>query len=185
MDKIIRDEYVYSRIGMALMSAQRVEFITGQLLQYLIEFDKVFYGITSDEFFNASKKSKNARMMLGQIFGLLKLNPQFSLTDEMDDYLKQRNLLVHGFWKEYLHSYSEEQKESAIQFCNALGKASEQLESFFKGFMYFLALRHVKDRDQLDAQLRKWDNDFIYFMEKAAERKDLNISKSTTNVNNK
>jgi hypothetical protein len=30
---------------------------------------------------------------------------------------------------EYLGDYSGEQKENAIAFCNALGKASQQLES--------------------------------------------------------
>jgi hypothetical protein len=68
------NEYVYSQIGKISISPQRVESIKGQLLQYLIEFNKIFYGITLNEFFNISKKSENAKLMMhGQIFGLLKL----------------------------------------------------------------------------------------------------------------
>ncbi|MBE5318615.1 hypothetical protein IM793_05575 [Pedobacter sp. MR2016-19] len=168
---MINENFVYSRIGMALVSAQRVEFITGELLKYLVEYDKVFHGITSEEFYNASKKSKNARMMLGQIFGLLKLNPQFSINDEMDTYLKQRNLLVHGFWHNCLNTKSETQSKIAVDFCNTFGKLSNKLESFFKGFMYFLALRHVKDNDHLDEGFKSWDNDFEFFMSQVKQNK--------------
>lgn len=171
---MVNQNLVYSRIGMALISAQRVEYLTGLLLEYLIEFDKTFHDITSEEFYDASKKSKNTRRMLGEIFGLLKLNPQFSLEDEMNEYLKQRNLLVHGFWKTYLNTKSEAQAKTAIDFCNSFGKLSNHLESFFKGFLYFLALRHVKDRDHLDADMKKWDDDFDYFMERAKEKKTNN-----------
>jgi hypothetical protein len=40
---------VYSRIGMAFISSQRVEYITRELLKHLIEFDKELYGITTKE----------------------------------------------------------------------------------------------------------------------------------------
>ena len=35
---------------MALVSAQRVEFVTGQLLELLAEFDKDIYGVTTSDF---------------------------------------------------------------------------------------------------------------------------------------
>lgn len=57
---MVNEDFVYSRIGMALISAQRVEFVTGELLTHLIEFDKEVYGITSSDFLDNSKKSKKS-----------------------------------------------------------------------------------------------------------------------------
>lgn len=92
-----REDFMYSRIGMALVSAQRVEFLTGQLLEVLAEFDKDVYGITTSEFLEKSSKSKSAFKTLGGIFSLLKLNSTLVIEDELDDYLKKRNLFVHKF----------------------------------------------------------------------------------------
>jgi hypothetical protein len=35
--RMTEKDFVFSRVGMALISAQRVELITGKLLEYLIE----------------------------------------------------------------------------------------------------------------------------------------------------
>jgi hypothetical protein len=159
------EEYVFSRIGMALISAQRVEFITGELVKYLIDFDEDLYGITTPEFLSNSPSAQQLRKQtLGQIFKLLKLNPKWVITDVLDDYLKKRNILAHTFWKDYLHSKTDVQCKLAVEFCNDFGKASTKLESFFKGFIFFLSLKHVKDRDRIGENLKPWGQDFDYFM---------------------
>lgn len=160
---MINDALVYSRIGMALISAQRVEYIAGSIVEQLTEFGEI-YGILTPDFLSNSQKSKNTRKMLGQIFQLLKLNPKLVIEEELDEYLKRRNLLVHGFWKNYLNTRSEEQAKDAVEFCNEFGKLSDRVESFFKGFLYFLAMRHVKDRDYLEEGIKSWNDDFEYFM---------------------
>ena len=78
--------------------------------------------------------------------------------------MKRRNQLVHGFWKNYLNSKSEQQAKKAVQFCNEFGKLSNSIESFFKGFIYFLGLRHVQDRSHIAVELKKWEKDFEYFI---------------------
>ena len=156
--------FVFSRIGMALVSAQRVEFITNQLVTHLSEFDKDIYGITGEEFLAATKRANLARASLGKIFTLLKLNSTLVIEDELDEYLTKRNMLVHGFWRNYLNSISVEQAKRAVDFCYDFGRHSERLESFFKGFMFFIALRHVEDRTKVDDELKKWDKDFDYFI---------------------
>jgi hypothetical protein len=161
---MVDESYVFARIGMALISAQRVEFITGQLVEHLLEFDKDVYGITPSSFLDNSNKSKNARKMLGSIFRLLKLNPKLVVENDLDVYLQKRNLLVHGFWLNYLNTKSEEQARRAIDFCNEFGRLSESLESFFKGFIFFLALRHVKDRDHVTGSIKAWEHDFDFFL---------------------
>lgn len=73
------EDFVYSRIGMALVSAQRVEFVTGELLTHLLEFDQTVYGITTEEFLNNSPSAQQLRRQtLGQIFRLFKLNSQMN-----------------------------------------------------------------------------------------------------------
>lgn len=149
---------------MALISAQRVEFITNQLVTHLHEFDKDIYGITGEEFLAATQKANLARATLGKIFKLLKLNSNLVIEEELNEYLEKRNMLVHGFWKNYLNSISVEQAKRAVDFCYDFGKQSEKLESFFKGFMYFLSLRHVEDRTKVFDSFKKWDKDYDYFI---------------------
>ncbi len=165
------EDFVYSRIGMALISAQRVEFITGQLIEVLQNFDSGDYQITSAEFLEQTEKSKKTIKTLGTIFKLLKLNPTLVLEDELDSYLKKRNLFVHGFWTEYMEAKTPESAKNIIDFCYDFGRHSDRVESFFKGLIYFLSLRYVADRDHLDPPIKTWDNDFEYFMKSLAEEK--------------
>lgn len=150
---------------MALISVQRVEYATRELVNHLLEFDKNVYGITSDAFLSYSSKGKILRKQtLGQVFKLLKLNPRWVIEDELNFYLQKRNQLVHEFFEKYMTTYSQEQVKTAADFCYNLGKASDQLESFFRGFIFFLSMRHVKDRFHLDDEIKKWENDFEFFI---------------------
>lgn len=161
-------DFVFSRVGMALISAQRVELITGKLLEYLIEFNNLYATITTIEFLEKTAKSKNGKRTLGAIFHLLKLNSNFVIEDELDDYLIKRNQLVHNFLP-YLH-ISTNGKE-AVNFCYAFGKQSEKIEIFFKGFVYFLSLRTVKDKNFLSPEIKNWEDSFVYFMESLKKEK--------------
>lgn len=160
----ISDSQVYERIGMALISAQRVEFLTEKILEYLVEFSDDFKFLTSKEFLESSAKAKKARKTLGQIFALLKLNPSWVIEDELNIYLAKRNQLVHQFWQTHLNGKSENHSRAAMAFCNEFGRMSDKVESFFKGFLYFLSLRYVEDRDHLDDEMKKWNDDFEYFI---------------------
>jgi hypothetical protein len=162
--KMITDKEVYTKVGMALISAQRVESITKDVLNHLKEFDKDVYGITTNDFLNNSEKSKKARLMLGEIFKQLKLNPKLVIENELDIYLKKRNLLVHNFYTEYLISISDKQVNDALEFCDDFGRNSMKIEAFFRGFIFFLALRHVPDRYSVNEELKLWENDFDYFI---------------------
>jgi len=78
--------------------------------------------------------------------------------------LKKRNLFIHKFYETYLTTKSVKQAIKAVEFCYDFGRFSDRVTSFFKGFLFFLALRHVKDRDHIDPDLKMWDKDFEYFM---------------------
>lgn len=161
---MIDKDFVFSRIGMALISTQRVEYVATQLTAHLKEFDESVYGITGPQFFEKSKKANLARATLGKVFTLLKLTPKLVLEEELDEYLAKRNLLVHGFWQNHLDSYSVDQANRALDFCYDFGRHSEKIESFFKWFLFFLGLRHVKNIEKIDEDLKYWKNDFDYFM---------------------
>jgi hypothetical protein len=167
---MINEDFVYSRIGMALISTQRVEFITGKLLENLIEFDPQIYRITTSEFLERSAKSANAIKTLGSIFKLLKLNPKLVIEEELDNYLKKRNMFVHNFWETYLNTKSEEQAKKAVEFCYDFGRHSDRITSFFKGFLYFLATRFVKEQDLIKDEIREWKSDYNYFLVSLDER---------------
>jgi hypothetical protein len=167
------EDFVYSRIGMALISAERVEYLTRQLLELLTEFDKDVYGITTSEFLEKSTKSAKAHKTLGSIFKLLKLNPKFIIEDELDEYLKKRNVFVHYFWERFLLGQNDDQGKLAVEFCYDFGKHSDRMSSFFKGFLYMLSLRHVKDRDHLDIEMRRWGKDFDYFISTVTKKELL------------
>ena len=156
---MINERLVYTRIGMALISAQRVEFVTGQLLEHLKDFDKYLYGLTPAEFLDDRRHDRKHKT-LGDIFTLLKLNPKLIIADELNNYKDARNTLAHNFWKKYLHTKSEQQAKLAVAFCNEFGKSSERMEKFFKGFIYFLALRQIQDVNALDLTIKKWNNEF-------------------------
>ncbi|MPN31699.1 hypothetical protein SDC9_179173 [bioreactor metagenome] len=168
---MIDKDFVFSRIGMALISAQRVEFITNQLVSHLRVFDKDIYGITGEQFLAESQKANFARITLGNIFKLLKLNSNLVIEDELNEYLDKRNTLVHSFWRNYLVTISEEQTKKAIDFCYDFGKQSERIESFFKGFIFFLALRHVEDITKISDELKIWKEDFNYFLTTIREKR--------------
>ena len=171
----IEDNAVYMRIGMALVSIQRVEYASKKLLEYLIRFDKLFCGFVSEEF---EKKvpsiEKLEKYTLGNTLRLLKLNPKLSIESEFNKYLELRNSFAHGFWTDYLYTKSEQQKKDAIDFCFKIGLFSVKMESFFKGFTYLLALRLVKDKHHLDPELKNWESHFHFFMD-ALKQKTFEI----------
>lgn len=140
---LTKEDIVYSKIGAALISAQRVEFVAGQLLELLEEHGQI-YGIMTEDFTNSSEKSKKLRKKtLGQIFRFLKLNPKLVIADELDEYARLRNILAHKFFQTHLNTKSDEQMWRVMEFCYAFGRFSNRMEKFFKGFLYFLALRHI------------------------------------------
>ena len=162
--KNLKQQAVYQRIGMVLVCAQRAEFITESLMSLLVVRDAIMFEITGAEFFGNSSKATKSRKMLGNIFQLLKLTPGITIEERLNDYLKRRNLLVHGFWRNHINSKSKKTIKSAIKFCDEFMEMSHNLERYFKGFMYFLELRQTGDSKQLSVTAKQWESDFAYFV---------------------
>lgn len=166
-----KEDFVYSKIGAALVSAQRVESIAGNLLELLENHGQDFMIITED-FLSSSEKSKKARKKtLGQIFTFLKLNPKLVLADELDEYARLRNILVHKSYKIFLSTKSDEQMLRTVNFCYSFGRFSNRVEKFFEGFLYFLALHYTNNSDELPKELKDKRMAFEYFMESLNHKK--------------
>lgn len=162
---MLTENHVYSRLGMALVSAQRVEWVSSQLISFLAQFDKSIYGgITGEEFLSNSSKALKAKKTLGATFRLVKTIKWAGFERKLNIYLKTRNELVHGFWRNYLNSKSQKQMQTAINFCSDFGKQSEEIERYFKGLLYFLSLRFVKDKNELADEIKKLESDFEFFI---------------------
>ena len=94
------------------------------------------------------------------------------IDDELDEYARLRNILIHIFLQTHLSTKSDEQMWRVMQFCYAFGRLSNRVEKFFGGFLYFLALRHVKDMHQLPKEIQNLRDSFEYFM-KSLDKKKL------------
>jgi len=159
-----KEDVVYSKIGAALVSAQRVETIAGKILEFLENHGENF-DIMTEDFISSSEKSKKIRKKtLGQIFNFLKLNPKLVLSDELDEYTRLRNILAHKFYGTFLMTKSDEQMWRAISFCYSFGRYSNRVEKFFDGFLYFIALRYVSGVDELPVEFKTKKESFEYFM---------------------
>lgn len=102
----------------------------------------------------------------------LKLNPKLVIEEDLNDYLKKRNIFVHQFWMNFMtNPTTGENGNNALAFCYDLEESSGKVESFFKGFIYFLSLRHVEDRDHLGEQIKEWESDFEYFLKSHDDKK--------------
>jgi hypothetical protein len=158
-------DYVHSRLGMAIVSAQRVEFVTKLMLEFLSDFDKSVFGITTKEFLEHSEKAKSIRnQTLGMAFKKLKLNPQLVPVIDIDKYLEMRNFLVHRFWIDYLEKKDSQRIKEGVDFCYEFGRLSMKVESYFRGFFYFLNLKlSTKLNKAIDSGSDYMKPDYLYF----------------------
>lgn len=164
-------KYLHARIGTAFIATQRVEFLTSQLLELLAEFPDL-YPVSTAEFLSAASKSKKGTKTLGTIFKLLKFNPNLVVEKELDDYLKKRNHFVHEFWKTYMIGPATgERGNVALAFIYELEESSNRMERYFKGFIFGLSLRHVATAEDLDPEIKKWEDDFEFFMSSVQQQK--------------
>ncbi|NUY82741.1 hypothetical protein HUK80_17695 [Flavobacterium sp. MAH-1] len=155
---------VFSKMGRCLVAAQRIEFVTGEILKFLIEFDKDLFGLTSAEFLQLASHSNNSKMTLGSIFRLLKLNPSLVIEEELNEYLKRRNILVHNFFTDYLHTRSISQSKKAEKFCDEFLNKSRKMESFFQGFLDFLMLPPIPEDEEPYVEESLMTDNFYYFI---------------------
>lgn len=163
-DQNYNSDLVFSKMGRALLAAQRIEFLAGEILKFLAEFDEELYHLTSDEFLKLSGKTIKIKMTLGHIFKLLKLNPGLVIEEELNSYLEKRNVLIHDFFSVYLHTRSRTQATKAENFCNDFLEHSSRMESFFKGFLNFLALPKFSEDDEPYIDESLMGKDFEYFI---------------------
>ena len=162
--KIIDVNLVFSKIGRALIAAQRTELITSEILRFLAENDRDLFNLTSEEFLKLAGKTQKTKMTLGTIFKLLKLNPSLVIEEELNSYLEKRNILVHNFFNDYLHTRNVQQAKKAEKFCDDFLQHSMRMESFFKGFLNFISLPPIPEDEEPYVEESLMTEDFYYFI---------------------
>ncbi|PKB15111.1 hypothetical protein [Flavobacterium sp. 5] len=162
--KTVDVNLVFSKIGRCLVAAQRIELASGEILKFLAEYDKDLYNLTSEEFLKLAGKTQKTKMTLGNIFKLLKLNPNLVIEEELNSYLQKRNMLVHNFLTDYLHTVNVKQAKKAEYFCDDFLKHSALMESFFKGFLNFILLPPIPEDEEPYVEESLMTEDFYYFI---------------------
>lgn len=162
--KVVDINLVFSKIGRALVAAQRIELVTGEILIFLAEHDKDLFNLTSEEFLKLAGRTQKSKITLGNIFRLLKLNPDLVIEEELNSYLEKRNILVHDFFTDYLHTRSLKQAKMAERFCDYFLEHSIRMESFFKGFLNFILLPPIPEDEKPYVDESLMTEDFYYFI---------------------
>ena len=159
----------YYWIGNALISGQRVEFLTHGIISHFKDLnqDKEFKNLTPRMFLdNTNEAQKTRKQTLGQIFRILKQNDSLAIVESLNDYLLKRNLLVHGLWREYFRdNYKSDEHSNGIQFCKDFIDKSAKMENFYKGLLYAM-VKHVSSISQVEIpqSLGKFENKYSYFI---------------------
>jgi len=158
-----------SLIGSALISCQKVEFMTYGLISHFknIQHEKKFRKLSPQVFLDDSAESKEIRKhTLGQLFKLLKDKNVAYIHDRLDDYLTKRNILIHELLREFYKDNNNEINDSRVkEFCIEIIETSNKLEKFFKGFLYQLTLFSMENTDfKLPKEIGEIANEYNYFL---------------------
>ena len=164
MNNEIHKDDVYARIGMALVSIQRVERACKYLIICLKIADKKTKFFSSEEFLERSNLDKLDRYTLGSLFRLLNLNRNIGLEKEFSAYLRLRNSFVHSFSTEYLTGHSELQKMRAIDACFEIGRLSQKMERYIRGITYYFAFSCIKDHSKIDSSVFGGKEDYELYL---------------------
>lgn len=160
----------YTWIGAALLATQRVEFLTHGIVSHFkdIQSEKKFNKLTPKIFLNDTKENRKIRKQtLGQIFQVLKYESRLSITENLNDFLEKRNILVHELWRQYYKVNTDRSMEKEIiEFCKILIADSSKMERFYKGFLYAMA-KNIAEKNMLEIpeEIRKMESEHIYFIE--------------------
>lgn len=160
----------YSLIGLALISCQRVEFLTLGIVSHFnsIKSDKRFKKLSPEAFLDDTSEGRKVRKQtLGQVFRILKQENKVAISDKLDDYLECRNILVHELWRKYLKDRnSNNAYPDLAQFCKTFIEKSSKVEKFYKGFLYIMALSiSLKGNVEIPPYIIEFKNHYYYFLE--------------------
>lgn len=128
-------------IGATLLEMQRFEFFVHGLVAHFktLQNHKRFKGLNAEIFLSDSEINKKKRKQtLGQIFGVLKIDLSLFYTNELDDYLNNRNILIHDFWRDFVRTDRYEEKR-VLSFLNNLNNSTEEWIKVFRGLMSMMA----------------------------------------------
>jgi len=160
----------YRLIGLALISCQRVEFLTLGVVSHFnnIRADEQFKKLTPKAFLDDTSDGRKVRKQtLGQVFRILKQDEKLAISDKLDDYLECRNILVHELWRKYLKDENSNNTYPELeQFCKTFIDKSSKVEKFYKGLVYIMALSiSLKSNVEVPSNIKEFKNHYYYLLE--------------------
>ena len=178
------DNQLLALSGGVLLQLQRVEFIIYGLISHFNEIVLSKYlsfkELDSHKFlFEENAFNKYRKQTLGQIFNVLKKEFKLFNTEKLDNFLFNRNLFIHNFWRDFISSRrkSERDYEAAISFLNSLLNEAAEWEIIFKGMLYSMAESIIevllldpfaKEKElQKYSHLKEFQNDFLISLDES------------------
>ena len=154
--------FLYECCGIILIEVQKVEFIIHGLVAHfnknILRTNKQFEKLTPRIFLDNDEKSRKTRKQtLGNIINILLKNNDFFNDSELNEYVKNRNIFVHSFWRDFLSGNKIENREeilNAMKFLMEFSKENIKWKSLFKGLLYLFAVV-CAEKENKDVELFK------------------------------
>lgn len=173
--------FLYECCGILLIEAQKVEFIVHGLVAHfnknILKTNKKFEKLTPRIFLDDDENSrKNRKQTLGNIINILLKNNTFFNESELNQYVQNRNIFVHSFWRDFLSGTKIESREeilNSIKFLMEFSKENIKWRSLFKGLLYLFAVICAENENKDIDLLKKYKPNYDDLIKYIGEQKNI------------
>ena len=173
--------FLYESCGILLFETQKVEFIIHGLVshfnKYILKTNKQFEKLTPRIFLDNDENSKKKRKQtLGLRIKILLENNNFFNELELNTYVKNRNIFVHSFWREFLSgtkSTNRDEVLNAIKFVMEFSKENVKWKSLFKGLLYLFAIVASEKENRSIDLFKKYEPNYKDLIDYITEQKSI------------
>ena len=147
------DEETFFLLGLALYAAQKYEFGLYGIASHMSHLpeakkDKRFARLTPDIFLSPDPKDREKRKAtLGQMCKLFG-NRLFLSSDDLEEFVSNRNLIAHDFWREIRPLRGRTGIPNPNEFLRNFIRSTEQQTSAMLGLLSHLMEAAAKRQDQ-------------------------------------
>ena len=172
---------LYECCGILLIETQKVEFIIHGLVSHfnenILKTNKQFEKLTPRIFLDNDENSKKKRKQtLGLIVKILLENNDFFSDTELNMFVKNRNIFVHSFWREFLFGTKIKNREGIInglKFIIEFSKENIKWKSLFKGLLYLFAFEASKKENKEIGLFNEYESNFKDLLDYITEQKNI------------
>lgn len=173
--------FLYECCGMLLIEVQKVEFIIHGLVSHfnenILKTNKQFEKLTPRIFLDDDENSKKKRKQtLGNIIKILLENNDFFNDSELNIYVKNRNVFVHSFWREFLSGTKIDNREevlNCLKFIIEFSKENIKWKSLFKGLLYLFAVVSAEKENRDINLFKQYEPNYKDLIDYIVEQKNI------------